>query len=85
MIQNTVKINGMACGMCEAHITDTIRKTFPEAKKVSASHTKGIAVFLTEQPVDEGVLSRAIGETGYHYEGLTSEPYVRRGLFGRKK
>ena len=28
MIQTTVKISGMACSMCEAHINDTIRRTF---------------------------------------------------------
>ena len=43
MTKNTVRISGMACGMCEAHICDTIRKTYPDAKKVAASHTKGIA------------------------------------------
>ena len=26
MIQTTVKISGMACSMCEAHINDTIRR-----------------------------------------------------------
>ena len=33
----TVKIEGMMCGMCEAHIADTIRTAFPEAGKVKAS------------------------------------------------
>ena len=28
MIQTTVKISGMACSMCEAHINDTIRRAF---------------------------------------------------------
>lgn len=85
MVRNTVKIQGMACGMCEAHIADTIRKTFPDAKKVTASHTKGTAVFLTDQPVDEKVLADAIRATGYHYEGYTPEPYEKHGFFGRKK
>lgn len=83
MTKNTVRISGMACGMCEAHICDTIRKTYPDAKKVAASHTKGIATFLTEEPADEGVLSKAIKATGYHYEGMSSEPYVKHGLFSR--
>lgn len=52
MTKNTVRISGMACGMCEAHICDTIRKTYPDAKKVAASHTKGIATFLTEEPAE---------------------------------
>ncbi len=39
----TVKIEGMMCGMCEAHICDTIRKAYPNAKKVKASRTCGEA------------------------------------------
>lgn len=81
MIENTVKIDGMACGMCEAHIADTIRKTFPEAKKVKASHKKGTAVFLSEEPVPEETLKKAIEATGYHYQGLVFEEYRKKGLF----
>ena len=25
----TVKIDGMICGMCEAHVNDAVRKAFP--------------------------------------------------------
>ena len=32
MIQTTVKVSGMACSMCEAHINDTIRTAFPVEK-----------------------------------------------------
>ena len=39
MIRTTVKISGMACSMCEAHINDTIRRTF-SVEKVSSSHNK---------------------------------------------
>ena len=42
----TVKIDGMMCGMCEAHICDTIRRAFPDAKKVSASRKSGEATFF---------------------------------------
>ena len=43
MFKTTIKIDGMMCGMCEAHISDVLRKTVQDAKKVSASHTKGQA------------------------------------------
>ncbi len=82
MIKTTVKINGMACGMCESHINDVIRKTFPKATKVSASHTKGEASFVTEEAVDTAALEKAIEDTGYHYVSQTSEPYVKKKLFG---
>ena len=38
MIKTTLKIEGMMCSMCEAHINDVIRKAVPGAKKVSSSH-----------------------------------------------
>ena len=38
MFKTTLKIDGMMCAMCEAHIADVIRKKLPDAKKVSASH-----------------------------------------------
>ena len=50
MLQITVKIDGMMCGMCEAHVNDAIRKAFP-VKKVSASHSKG-PVSYTHLPVN---------------------------------
>ena len=43
MIKTTLKIDGMACSMCEAHINDCIRKNF-KIKKVSSLHKKGETV-----------------------------------------
>ena len=79
----TVKIDGMMCGMCEAHICDTIRRAFPDAKKVSASRKSGEAAFLSENDIDEEALKKAIAETGYTLVSVTSEEYKKRGLFGR--
>ncbi|MBR5679426.1 MAG: heavy-metal-associated domain-containing protein [Clostridia bacterium] len=64
-IKTTLKIDGMMCSMCEAHICDTIRKAVPEAKKVSASHRSGEVSFLTEAAFDEELLKDAIAATGY--------------------
>lgn len=40
MIQITVKIEGMACGMCESHVNDAVLRAF-SVKKVSSSHKRG--------------------------------------------
>ena len=40
MVRTTVKVSGMACSMCEAHINDAIRAAFP-VEKVSSSHSRG--------------------------------------------
>ncbi len=82
MYKTTVKIDGMMCGMCEAHICDAIRKVVPSAKKVKASRAKKEATFISEASVDPGVLEKVIKDTGYDFLGIESEPYVKKGLFG---
>lgn len=84
MIKTTMKIEGMMCGMCEAHVADAIRKAVPSAKKVIASRNKKEASFLTENAVDAGLLKAAIDATGYTCLGMESVPYEKKGLFGRK-
>ena len=83
MIQTVLKIDGMMCGMCEAHVADAIRKAVPAAKKVSASRSRGEASFLTEDAIDEGALKAAIDATGYTCLGIESAPYEKKGLFRR--
>ena len=83
MIKTTVKIDGMMCGMCEAHVCDAIRKAVPSAKKVSASRSKKEACFLTEAAVDNDSLKAAIDATGYVCLGIVSAPYEKKGLFRR--
>lgn len=84
MIKTILKIDGMMCGMCEAHICDTIRKAVPSAKKVNASRSKKEASFLTEEAVDAGSIIAAVNATGYACLGVESAPYEKKGLFGRK-
>ncbi len=84
MFKTTLKIEGMSCGMCEAHICDTIRKAFPGAKKVSASHGKGRASFLSENKAPEAQLKVAIDATGYTCLSVETVLYEKKGLFSRK-
>ena len=83
MIRTTLKIDGMMCGMCEAHISDAIRNAVPDAKKVTASRAKKEASFLTEEAVDAALLKNAVDETGYTFLGAESAPYEKKGLFRR--
>lgn len=79
-----LKIDGMMCSMCEAHICETIRKAVPAAKKVSASKGKKEASFLTEEAVNPDALKAAIDATGYTCMDIRSEPFEKKGWFGRK-
>ena len=82
MVKITLQIAGMACGMCESHINDAIRKAFP-VKKVASSYKKGMTVILSENPLEDRVLERTIGQTGYQVLSVRTEVYEKKGLFGR--
>lgn len=81
MIQITLKVEGMMCGMCETHICDTIRNNFP-VKKVAASRAKGEAVILTEQVIPTEALQEAVAGIGYSVSDVSMEPYRRKKIFG---
>ena len=66
MFKTTMKVEGMMCGMCEAHVNDAIRKEFPKVKKVTSSHGKGETV---------------VEATGYQVLSVSTEPYEKKGLF----
>ena len=76
-----LKIDGMMCAMCEAHVCDAIRKAVPGAKKISASRGNKEATFLTEEAVDADSLKKAIDATGYTCLGIESAPYEKKGWF----
>jgi len=83
MVKTKLKIDGMMCGMCEAHVNDVIRKLIPDAKKVKSSHTKGESSFISETEPDGEELKKAIAETGYTLLSIDSSPYTKKflGLF----
>lgn len=80
MVQTTIKIGGMQCGMCESHVNGAVRRAF-RVKKVTSSHTKGETVILSETPVDEAQLRKVIGGAGYEAGAISQAPYERKGLF----
>ena len=80
MIKTTIKITGMACTMCEAHINEAVRNAF-SVKKVKSSHSKGETVILSEEPLDEAALRKTIEATGYTTGEMTSDSYKKNGLF----
>ena len=82
MTETIISIDGMMCPMCEAHVNEAIRKA-ASVKKVKASHKKGEAVILSEEPLNETDITKAVNDTGYSVTGYLSRPYVKKGLFGR--
>ena len=84
MTKTILKIDGMMCPMCEAHMNEAIRMAF-DVKKVTSSHTKKETEILSEAPLDEEKIKTTVAATGYTLQGITSEPYEKKGfsLFGK--
>ena len=64
MIKTVLKVNGMMCGMCEAHMNDLVRKNF-KVKKVTSSVKGGETVVISEENLDIPFLKKEIKEIGY--------------------
>lgn len=86
MIKTVLKIDGMMCGMCEAHVNDAIRKSI-DVKKVTSSHKNGTTEIISEKKPDEEKIKEAIKETGYTLENISYEEYEKKGfsLFKKNK
>jgi len=80
MTKTILKIDGMMCGMCEAHINDAVRAAF-RVKKVSSSRKKGVTEIVSETPLDEKLIRECIEKTGYKLLSVCSEEYVKKSLY----
>ena len=81
MVKTVLKIDGMMCGMCEAHMNDLIRKNF-KVKKVTSSAKDGETVIISDAELDIPWAKKQIKDIGYELVDYTSEPYEKKGLFG---
>ena len=79
MIKTTLKIDGMMCGMCEAHVNDAIRGAI-SVKKVTSSHRSGETVVISEASIDRERLKEAIEKTGYRLLSVSETPYVKKSF-----
>lgn len=80
MKKTILTIDGMRCGMCEAHVCDVIRRNF-NVKKVTASHIKNQAAVISDFPLDADRLKQVVSDEGYRVSEITVEEYVKKGLF----
>ncbi|MBQ8508401.1 MAG: heavy-metal-associated domain-containing protein [Clostridia bacterium] len=79
MLKITLEIEGMACGMCEAHVNEAIRKAF-SVKKVTSSHKKGRTEILSESPLDDDKLKETIEGMGYSLLAVHTESWEKKGF-----
>ena len=85
MYKTTVLIDGMACGMCEAHVNDAVRSAV-NVRSVSSSYKKGVSEIVTDAEPDTDAIKAAIEKTGYRVISSVTTPYEKKGsrLFGKK-
>ena len=72
MIKTIVKINGMMCNMCEAHVNKAISSNF-SVESVKADHEKGVCEIVSAQALDEAKLKAVIADTGYEFVSAAAE------------
>lgn len=76
-----LKIDGMKCGMCEAHINNAIRK-LDGIKKVSSSHKTGLVkVIILNENIED--IKYSIEKEGYKILDININDYKKKGLFQR--
>ena len=80
MIKTTVTVEGMVCGMCEAHINDAVRAALP-VKKVTSSRAKKETVILSDARIDHEAVKRAIAGAGYTPLSIAEETVEKKGFF----
>ena len=81
MLEITLDIDGMMCGMCESHVNGAIRNAF-DVKKVTSSHSEGKTIIISAEDIPDEKLREIIAETGYELKGISRKPYEKKGLFG---
>ena len=84
MVKIIIEIEGMHCGMCEAHVNDAVRK-IAGVKKVKAAHARGRAEIIAEDESVKDACVNAVAALGYKTGETSVSEYSRKGLFSRKK
>lgn len=84
MIKTTVKIEGLMCHNCEAHVNDAVKKAF-KVKSVVSSHESGETVITSKDAIDAERLTAVITEAGYKPLSVESSPMEKKSIFSFKK
>ena len=74
-----VEVNGMKCGMCEAHVNDAVRKAF-KVKKVNSSKDKWKTEIIAENDITLDDIKNVIQAEGYKVGEIKKEEAVKTFL-----
>lgn len=68
-MEETLKVKGMMCAHCEAHVKEALEK-IDGVTEAKADHEACEVVVKMSTPVAEDVLAAAVKEAGYEFEGI---------------
>ena len=68
-MEETLKVKGMMCGHCEAHVKEALEK-IDGVTEAKADHEACEVVVKMSAPVAEDVLAAAVTDAGYEFEGI---------------
>ena len=68
-MKKTIRIEGMMCGHCEAHVKKAL-EALPQVESAEVSHTAGTAVVTLRAPLDDAHLRQAVEAADYKVLGI---------------
>ena len=78
----TLSVDGMMCGMCEAHVNNAVRKA-ATVSKVTSSHSTGKTEIWYEGDVDVEAIKSAVSEEGYKVPEVKEGEEEKKGFFAK--
>ena len=70
MNQAIVKIDGMHCPECEAHVNDLFRKNLNHVIQVKSTHIKKQTLIHSDIVLSDEDIKKALDGSGYKVEGI---------------
>ena len=64
-----IKVNGMMCAHCEAHVKKAL-EAIDGIESAFASHEENLVTITNSKDVDEELIKAAVIDAGYEYEGI---------------
>ena len=64
-----IKVNGMMCAHCEAHVKKAL-EAIEGIDSAVASHEENTVTITASKEVDEAAIRAAIADAGYEYAGI---------------
>ena len=77
-----LQLDGMACGMCEAHVNDAVRKNADKKiSKLKSNHKTNITTFVSDDNLNIDKIVKEIKELGYRVLDYKINDYKQENFF----